>query len=117
MAKRPTTHKGHEPGFCDWVCFPKALKQEYAAKSGHDVSTPSFRADVEDRVVLWAKVVRVQFEGQPISEDCWGFWRARWRELELVDERTGRVVAAEKKTAPAASREAWRPREHPREYR
>lgn len=77
------THSGHVPGFCDWICFPKRLQQQYAACSGHDVSTPERRAEVEASVARWAAQVRLDWRGRPISESLWAFWNARWRELGM----------------------------------
>lgn len=79
--ERRKTHAGHVPGFCDWVCFPKRLQQQFAAQSGEDVRTPELRAEVEDRVRAWALDVRTSWEGKPIGDSMWNFWSGRWREF------------------------------------
>lgn len=79
--ERRKTHNGHVSGFCDWICLPKRLREQFAAQSGEDISTSEKRKDIEDRVELWAKDVRAKWEGQQIGDSMWDFWKFRWREF------------------------------------
>jgi len=99
---RRKTHPGHQPGFCDWVCLPKRLVEQYAAQSGEDISTPEKRKDVEERVVVWAQQVRGQWQGRQIGDGIWDFWKHRWREWVATPTTT--------------STQPWA-KEHPREHR
>jgi uncharacterized protein YdaU (DUF1376 family) len=62
-------HSNHVTGFCDWVCLPEFLFEEFRAKSPGS-----------DYVKGWALKVRETWEGQTIGEDGLKFWRARWSE-------------------------------------
>lgn len=58
----------------DWRCaVPAGLHQEFVAKLGGD--------DADERVRQWYRDVADYWpEHQPIAEDDWAWWRARWAE-------------------------------------
>lgn len=60
-------HSDHVSGFCDWVCLPEFIFEEFRTKS------PG-----AEYVRGWAQRVRQQWEGQTIGKDNLKFWRARW---------------------------------------
>lgn len=78
--KKRATHRGHVAGFCDWVCLPSKLRDQFVATSGENISTPEARAEVEARVLAWAARVREKWQGRAIGDTIWAFWTARWRE-------------------------------------
>lgn len=78
--KRKTTHRGHVSGYCDWMCLPTRLRDQFVATAGEDISTPEARAAVEARVLAWAGRVREKWEGRAIGDGSWDFWKFRWRE-------------------------------------
>lgn len=78
--RRTTPHRGHVSGYCDWVCLPAKLRDQFVSTSGEDVSTPEARAEVEQRVLGWAARVREKWQGRAIGDTIWAFWTARWRE-------------------------------------
>lgn len=61
-------HGDHVTGFCDWVCLPEFLFNEFARKS----AGPEY-------VMGWARRVRERFLGQDIGDNL-KFWRAQWDE-------------------------------------
>jgi uncharacterized protein YdaU (DUF1376 family) len=66
-------HGNHVTGFCDWVCLPDFVFEEFRAKS----PGPEY-------VREWAKKIRTQYEGTTIGEDGLKFWRARWSESHIT---------------------------------
>ena len=66
-------HGNHVSGFCDWVCLPDFIFNEFAAKSGQ-LNAEAWTKD-------WALSVRRVWEGRPIGDDSLVFWRARWAEF------------------------------------
>ena len=106
-------HGNHETGFCDWVCLPDFLFEEFRLKSGHTKDVDTGRPYVS----AWAAGIRAKFHGQTIGEDGLKFWRARWAEShapkskpiniqELLDRETAkksiRAVTAHVDTQQAA---------------
>ncbi len=59
-------HGDHVVGFCDWVCLPQFLHNEFVRKSSG-----------ADYVTTWAKGVRQAWQGQVIGDNL-KFWRSRW---------------------------------------
>jgi hypothetical protein len=78
--KKRATHRGHVAGFCDWLCLPTKLRDQFVQTAGEDISTPEARAAVEARVRQWADRVREKWEGRKVGDTIWAFWTARWRE-------------------------------------
>jgi hypothetical protein len=78
--KKRATHRGHVAGFCDWLCLPTKLRDQFVQTAGEDISTPEARAAVEARVLAWAQWVREKWHGREIGDTIWAFWAARWRE-------------------------------------
>jgi hypothetical protein len=66
-------HGNHVSGFCDWVCLPDFVFEEFRGKS----PGPEY-------VKGWAAKVREKWEGQTIGEDGLKFWRARWSESHVT---------------------------------
>jgi uncharacterized protein YdaU (DUF1376 family) len=66
-------HGNHVSGFCDWVCLPDFVFEEFRAKS----PGPEY-------VTGWARKVRLEWEGRTIGEDGLKFWRARWSESHVT---------------------------------
>lgn len=62
-------HGHHVTGFCDWVCLPEFVFEEFRSKS------PG-----ESYVREWAAKIRREWEGRTIGEDGLKFWRVRWSE-------------------------------------
>lgn len=62
-------HGEHVVGFCDWVCLPEFLFNEFTRKSGGSVY-----------VMGWAKQVRAEWANKAAIGDNLKFWRARWSE-------------------------------------
>lgn len=69
-------HGNHETGFCDWVCLPDFVFEEFRCKSGQTSTPDGGRAYVRG----WALKVRDEWGSRPIGEDGLKFWRARWAE-------------------------------------
>jgi len=67
-------HGNHVAGFCDWLCLPDFLFNEFVRKCGQVEDGSGF-------VRRWALSVRQTWEGQPIGDDALVFWRARWTEF------------------------------------
>lgn len=63
------SHKNHLFGFCDWVCLPAFLLNEFIRHGGKDEGT----------VNAWAQGIRREWEGRRIGDNL-EFWRARWDE-------------------------------------
>lgn len=65
-------HGGHLPGFCDWVCFPVDLAEQFANRAGWDVAA----------VEQWARGVRQAWEAQRRvpADRMYDFWNFRWVE-------------------------------------
>lgn len=68
-------HGAHTAGFCDWICLPDFVFEEFRSKSPGS-----------EYVHIWAKKVRSEWEGQTIGEDGLRFWRARWSESHRTPE-------------------------------
>jgi uncharacterized protein YdaU (DUF1376 family) len=86
-------HGNHVTGFCDWVCLPDFVFEEFRAKS----PGPEY-------VKGWAAKVREKYEGTTIGEDGLKFWRRQWSDSH-------RTPTAEKPAfsiAEALAREAAR---------
>jgi hypothetical protein len=66
-------HGNHESGFCDWVCLPDFVFEEFRAKS----PGPEY-------VRGWAAKVREKYEGTIIGEDGLKFWRRQWSESHVT---------------------------------
>ena len=62
-------HGAHTAGFCDWICLPDFVFEEFRSKSPGS-----------EYVHTWAKKIRSEWEGRTIGEDGLRFWRARWSE-------------------------------------
>jgi uncharacterized protein YdaU (DUF1376 family) len=69
-------HGNHVSGFCDWVCLPDFVFEEFRGKSGQTAVADQGRAYVRG----WALKVRSEWGNRPIGEDGLKFWRARWSE-------------------------------------
>ena len=68
-------HGHHEPGFCDWHCFPSDLYVQFAARIAAQrggISVETARADVRE----WAEGVRAS--GVMPSGKMYDFWNAQW---------------------------------------
>lgn len=74
-------HGDHVAGFCDWVCLPEFLFNEFARKS----AGPEY-------VRGWADAVRSKHQGQTVGDNL-KFWRVRWSE-------THPEIAAKPKVEP-----------------
>ena len=61
-------HGDHVVGFCDWVCLPSFIYNEFARKSSDILSVQG-----------WAEQVRREWQGKDIGDNL-KFWRARWDE-------------------------------------
>lgn len=61
-------HGDHVVGFCDWVCLPQFLYNEFVRKS-----------DGADYVTNWAQDVRRAWQGRTVGDNL-VFWRSRWSE-------------------------------------
>lgn len=66
-------HGNHVSGFCDWVCLPDFVFEEFRAKS----PGPEY-------VMGWAAKVREKYYGTTIGEDGLKFWRTRWSESHIT---------------------------------
>lgn len=66
-------HGAHLAGFCDWVCLPEDLANQFAARAGW----PDTSA-----VAGWATRVRQEWQqaGRVPTERMYDFWNARWSE-------------------------------------
>lgn len=73
------THKGHVLGFCDWLCFPRRMLDQFVNTCGEDVSTPELREEVEQKVIAWASQLREMWQGRAIGDSPWVFWGLRWK--------------------------------------
>jgi hypothetical protein len=69
-APRMDSHRGHVNGYCDWICLPEFLFNEFVNKCPSGIGT----------VDTWAKRVKREWSGREISEDNLAFWRKRWAE-------------------------------------
>ena len=83
-------HGEHVTGFCDWVCLPEFLFNEFARKSGQADKPDDGAAYVRG----WAVNVREQWSG-PVGDNL-KFWRARW------DESHPQAMTAKPKLRPVA---------------
>lgn len=65
-------HGGHLPGFCDWMCFPSDLAEQFGGRSGWDLG----------RVTGWAEAVRRNWQASQRvpSGRMYDFWNDRWTE-------------------------------------
>lgn len=65
-------HGGHVTGFCDWVCFPSDLAEQFAGRAGWDVAAVS----------AWATAVRADWQanGRVPADRPYDFWNFRWQE-------------------------------------
>lgn len=61
-------HGDHVPGFCDWVCLPDFIFDEFRRKSAS-----------AEYVREWAAAVRTKYQGQTVGDNL-KFWRLRWSE-------------------------------------
>lgn len=69
-------HGAHVSGFCDWVCFPNDLRDEFARK----VTGMAFE-DASTQVDTWARETRQQWQGRIVPDGSyWDFWKHRWTE-------------------------------------
>lgn len=73
-------HGDHVPAFCDWVCLPEFLFNEFARKS----SGPDYVRD-------WAGAVRAKHQGQTVGDNL-KFWRIRWSEAHPEAVANGKPV-------------------------
>jgi hypothetical protein len=69
-------HGEHVAGFCDWVCLPEFLFNEFCRKSGQDVADAYVRS--------WAVNIRAKFTGQAVGDNL-KFWRERWSDSHPVN--------------------------------
>lgn len=69
-------HSSHVPDFCDWVCLPDFIFEEFRGKSGQ-TQLPDGGAAY---VMGWARTVHERWGRQSIGEDNLKFWRERWAE-------------------------------------
>lgn len=67
-------HGAHVEGFCNWVCLPQFLFEEFCRKSGQGDQADGGVAYVRG----WAAKVREQWSG-PVGDNL-KFWRDRWAE-------------------------------------
>lgn len=65
-------HGGHLPGFCDWLCLPADLAEQFAGRSGGDLGAVS----------EWAAGVRQRWQAEHMvpSGRMYDFWNDRWAE-------------------------------------
>jgi hypothetical protein len=65
-------HGGHVTGFCDWVCFPSDLAEQFAGRAGWEFSA----------VQAWAASIRRnwQAQGKVPADRPYDFWNFRWQE-------------------------------------
>lgn len=65
-------HGGHVGGFCDWVCLPGDLAEQFAGRAGWD----------QAQVVAWAEAVRRNWQasGRVPAGKMYDFWNDRWTE-------------------------------------
>lgn len=71
-------HGDHVAGFCDWVCLPEFVFNEFVRKSSG-----------ADYVRQWAAGVRAKHEGQTVGDNL-KFWRNRWAEAHPEAPVTGK---------------------------
>lgn len=65
-------HGGHVPGFCDWVCLPGDLAEQFAGRANW----------AQSEVVTWAESVREKWQASrrvPAGK-MYDFWNDRWTE-------------------------------------
>lgn len=68
-------HRNHINGFCDWVCLPEFVFNEFVGRcAGVGI------------VDAWAKNIRRQWEGRDIGDNL-KFWRDRWAERPTTDRK------------------------------
>lgn len=71
-------HGRHVGGFCDWVCFPEAVFDDFVRRvSGSGVSEDRARGSVRS----WAHGVRQSWQarGDVPGDDIFAFWRNEWQ--------------------------------------
>jgi hypothetical protein len=63
-------HGGHVGGFCDWVCLPSDLVEQFATRATQD----------SEAVIAWATAVRANWKAhnRVPAERMYDFWNARW---------------------------------------
>ncbi len=71
-------HGDHVVGFCDWVCLPEFIFNEF-----------SRRSPGADYVREWAQKVRDKWQGKTVG-DSLQFWRARWAEAHPEAKPSGK---------------------------
>jgi len=69
-------HGVHVTEFCDWVCFPNKLANDFAK---YMTGVPFEVA--HQSVITWARTVRQEWHGRTIPDgSVWDFWKFRWTE-------------------------------------
>lgn len=69
-------HSPHVTGFCDWVCFPELVFNDFVRRV---VAAGTPDADAQADVTTWAKSVRQAWQGQIPGDDIFEFWRHEWK--------------------------------------
>lgn len=94
-------HGEHVPGFCDWVCLPDFIFDEFCRKSGKDPA--------KDYVRDWALRVRERYQGAAIGDNL-KFWRERWSESHVIapEKPQHKPFSIEEAMANEAKRKAER---------
>ena len=68
-------HRGHADGFCDWVCLPGNVFQEFINRV---IAAGATEAAARDQVLAWARSVRRDWAGAIAGDDIFAFWRHEW---------------------------------------
>lgn len=93
-------HGEHVTGFCDWVCLPQFLFNEFARKSGQADKPDGGAAYVGG----WATTVRERWTG-PIGDNL-KFWRERWSESHPITKAAPKPFSVADALAREAARKA-----------
>ena len=79
----------HVVEFCDWVCLPCDLVDEFARKSPGEFTVN--RA----RVVEWARAIRREWAAQVVPERSYDFWNNRWTETHGSSRPRARAASVD----------------------
>lgn len=82
-------HGKHVSGFCDFVCFPETVFDDFLRRV---VSAGNTEEDARQQVLTWAKSVRQAWAGRIPGDDIFKFWTHEWQQTHGSNKPAGGAV-------------------------
>lgn len=82
-------HSSHVNGFCDWVCFPQSVFEDFVRRiRGAGMVEDQARSSV----VGWAWSVRQAWAGAIPGDDIFDFWRNEWKKTHGTNRPSNAAI-------------------------